>query len=282
MKSAFKVFVAGSKILAVLSIVSLFGFSIISVQTKQVVDDVWKQLGLTLPEANRNINSSFIYGNLYYTGAKYAKSIAVGDRVGIINQLVTYAKKYWNSNEFKTAYNDYRMRNKPAEPMKLPVTAESIKTQEKNRLEKNLKTAEEGLNSTNPKIKNGAPFRIENIKKELAALDDPNNATIKKRLDDAKRSDDYAVKLYNQAMEKFEMEYPTDPTTLLKKRLQQILDITENVDYAAELKNGNKFKLFVNPEYEKKPKEWKLAYRAGKQTTDAVRAAAQQWLKELK
>ena len=69
---------------------------------------------------------------------------------------------------------------------------------------------------------------------------------------------------------------------LLKKRLQEILDITADVDYAAELKDGyNGKKVFVNPAYEKKAAEWKLAYRAGKTTTDAVRAAAQQWLAEL-
>ena len=200
----------------------------------------------------------------------------------MVNQLVAYAKKYYSSAEFKAAYNDYRMKSKPAEPKKILITAESIKAQEKERLEKNLKIAEEGLNSTNPKIKNGAPLRIDNIKKELAALDDPNNATIKRRLDDVKRSDDNAMNLYNQGLQKFEMASPADPSTLLKKRLQEILTITEDVDYAAEVKDGGKFKVFVNPEYERKPKEWKLAYRAGKQATDAVRAAAQQWLKELK
>lgn len=267
---------------AALVVMGLFILFLISAKTKKITDDIWNQLGLTLPEAQRDINNSFIYGHFDYSGAKYAKNIAAGDRTAVVNQLVAYAKKYWTSKEFTTAYNNYRMRNKPAEPTKLPVTAESIKAQEKERLEKNLKTAEEGLNSTNPKIKNGAPTRIDNIKKELAALDDPNNATIKRRLDDARRSDDYALKLYEQALQKFEMEYPADPTILLKKRLQGILDITENIDYAAELQDRGRFKVFANPDYEKKPKEWKLAYRAGKQTTDAVRAAAQQWLKELK
>jgi hypothetical protein len=267
---------------AALVIMGLFVLFLISAKTKKVTDDIWNQLGLTLPEAQRDINNSFIYGHFDYSGAKYAKNIAAGDRTAVVNQLVAYTKKYWTSKEFTTAYNNYRMQKKPAEPTKLPVTAESIKAQEKDRLEKNLKTAEEGLNSTNPKIKNGAPTRIDNIKKELAALDDPNNATIKRRLDDARRSDDYALKLYEQALQKFEMEYPADPTILLKKRLQEILDITENIDYAAELQDRGRFKVFANPDYEKKPKEWKLAYRAGKQTTDAVRAAARQWLKELK
>lgn len=277
-----KLFIAAIKSFTGLLVLSLFSFFLLGAKTKKITDDIWQQLGLTLPEAQRDINNSFFYGHLDYSGARYAKNIAMGDRVAVVNQLVAYAKEYWTSKEFKTAYNDYRMRKKPAEPVKVPVTAESIKAQEKVRLEKNLKIAEEGLNSSNPKIKNGAPARIDNIKKELAALDDPNNATIKRRLDDARRSDDYALKLYGQALQKFETEYPADPTALLKKRLQEILDLTENVDYNAELQDKGKFKIFVNPEYERKSKEWKLAYRAGKQTTDAVRGAAQQWLKELK
>jgi len=34
--------------------------------------------------------------------------------------------------------------------------------------------------------------------------------------------------------------------------------------------------------YEKKSKEWKLAFRAGKETTDAIRTIAQKWLQEIK
>ena len=65
-----------------------------------------------------------------------------------------------------------------------------------------------------------------------------------------------------------------------------MLSITADVDYAAELKDaewqGKKWKVFVNPAYERKSKEWKLAYRVGKPVTDAVRTAAEKWLKEIK
>jgi len=39
--------------------------------------------------------------------------------------------------------------------------------------------------------------------------------------------------------------------------------------------------MFVNPLYERKQKEWKLAFRAGKPATDAMRAFAQKWITEL-
>lgn len=281
MISSFKQLTAVVKTVLFLAAAGIASSLFLAMKMKQRADDIWKQLGITLPQAQQDINNSFIYGRFQYTGAKNAGNIVMGDRVAMIHQLVAYAKNYYNSKDFKTAYSNYRTRVKPQEPVRMPVTAESIRAQEKLRLEKALKVAEEGLTSSNPKIKNGAPTRIENIKKELAALDDPNNPVVKRRLDDADRSYQYALKRHAQDMQKFETEYPEDPKFLLKKRLQQMLDLTENIDYTAELKDANKVKIFVNPEYEKKPKEWKLAFRAGKATTDAVRAAAQQWLKEL-
>jgi hypothetical protein len=39
---------------------------------------------------------------------------------------------------------------------------------------------------------------------------------------------------------------------------------------------------FVNQAYERKDGNWKLCYRAGRETVAAVRSAAQAWLKELR
>jgi len=155
--------------------ISLLCFFVVAVKTKKMTDDVWQQLGLTLPDAQLNIKNSILQGSLYYYGAKNAKNIIAGNRLAVINELVAYAKKYSSSPEFKASYKKDRDQMKPKPYEYVPATAESIKARERQRLETNLKTAEEGLNSTNPKIKNGAPLRIDNIKKEMAALDDPNN-----------------------------------------------------------------------------------------------------------
>jgi hypothetical protein len=279
---------ASLKIFIAFTIIASLCFFTVAMKAIKIADDVWKQLGLTSVDGNININVSVGSGALQYAGAKNAKNIAVGDRAGVINQLVAYAKKYTAGAEFKNDYkrrweaykNDWVRRNYKPEPV--TVTAESIKAEEKQRLEQQLKAAEQNLNSPNPKIKNGAPYAIENTKKQIAALEDPNNPVIKRRLDEANRMATASQKQYDESKQKFEAEHPEDPQVLIKKRLQQILDVTADVDYAAELKEGYKGKkVFVNPVYEKKPAEWKLAFRAGKAATDAVRAAAQQWLKEL-
>lgn len=263
--------------------ICFFCFFIVAMKAKEMTDDVWKQLGLTAADAQLNITNSFIKGNLYYFGAKNAKNVAIGDRVAVIDKLVEYAQKYYGSPEFKTAYRNYRTKMKPTEPEALPTaTVEEIKVAEKQRLEQQLKGAEANLNSPNSKIKNAAPYAIENIKKQLQALDDPNNPTIRRKIEDANRMNEAIRKQHNDKMQKFEANYPEDPQVLLKKRLQQIIEITADVDYAAELKEGFQGKkVFVNPIYEKKPADWKLAFRAGKPATDAVRTAAQEWLKKL-
>jgi len=281
-----KLLVIALKSFLAVSVISFFCFFAIAVKAKKSADDVWKQLGLTTADADMNIKNSVIQGSLYYYGAKNAANIITGNRVAIINDMVAYARKYSSSADFKANYKKYRDQMRPKPYDFTPATRESIKANEKQRLEMNLKIAEEGLNSPNPKIKNGAPSRIENIKKELAALDDPDNKTIKRLLDEDKRMNESVIKQNEEQLKNFEARYPEDPQVLIKKRLEQILDITADVDFAAELKDaewkGKKWKVFVNPAYEKKSKEWKLAFRAGKVTTDAVRAAAEKWLKEFK
>ncbi len=270
-----------SVLFAVLLVLCFSFFTIISRVNRQA-SDVWKQLGISEPQANKNIKNSFIYGNFQYYGARLAKDIVTGDRVSVVNQLVAHARKQWESAEFKSEYKKHRERSMPKPPERLPITAETIKAREKDRLEKNLKTAEANLNHPNTKISNSAPTAIEKIKKELAALEDPNNPLIKKRLDDAERSYQAGVKKYEDELKKFNDKYPEDSKILLQKRLLEILDITADVDYSAELKEERGKKKFVNPAYEKKRPEWKLAFRAGKEATEAVRAAARDWLGNLK
>lgn len=279
--SAKRILIAGFKTIGVVTFLAITASLFMAMKAGKMADDLWKQLGLEQSMANQNIKNSFMYGDFYYS-AKNAKNIATGDRAAVIRELLAYAKKYYSGAEFTKEYQDTRKRNMPREPQMQPITFESVKEREKQRLERNLKTAEANLNSPNPKIKNSAPTAIENIKKDLAALEDPNNPTIKRQLDAAARQHEFAIKRYQEDLVAFEEKYPADYKVMLKKRLQQVLDITSDVDYNAELKEQYKKKVFVNPVYEKKPAGWKLAYRAGKETTDLVRAEAEKWLKELK
>lgn len=74
-----------------------------------------------------------------------------------------------------------------------------------------------------------------------------------------------------------EDRYPADPNKLIKKRLEEFLEVSGSVDFDARL-NG---RMFANPEYESKSDKWKMCYRAGKEVVAAARDEAQKWLKEL-
>jgi hypothetical protein len=249
---------------------------------KLIADEVWKQLGLTQADANRNIMYSSFDGRINYSGVKNAKNITGSERITVVKELAAYAKQYCNSNEFKDQYKKLRERKKPKPPVDMRESVDVIRAREKARLENDLKVMESNINSPNPKLRNSVPGRIEAIKKQLSELNDPNNKVIKTKMDNDTRYYEQSVKAYNDALAKLDVQYPEHPQLLIKKRLEELLAATSDIDYAAELKEAYGKKVFVNPEYQKKSADWKLAYRAGKETTDAVRTIAQQWLQQIK
>jgi hypothetical protein len=254
----------------------------VSYKTAKLADDVWKQLGITQPDANRNILSSYLEGHFYYSGVKNAKNIVGNNRLAVVKELAAYAKQYTNSAEFKQQYQAYRTKRKPKPAVFPEETAEMIRAQERTRLENDIKTLEANINSPNPKLRNSIPARIEKAKKDLSELDNPDNKTVKMRLDNAARMREGYTKANEAALAKFEAAYPENPQLLIKKRLEELLAATADVDYSAELKEAFGKKVFVNPLYERKSSDWKIAFRAGKETTDAVRSIAQQWIQQIK
>jgi hypothetical protein len=75
---------------------------------------------------------------------------------------------------------------------------------------------------------------------------------------------------------------PADPKAALKLRLKRYLAVTADVKWGAKLKDQDGLKLFEDPALERKSREWKIAFRMGKDATDAARAFAKAWLAELK
>ena len=266
-------------LLLVLSMIMIF---FVSYKTAKLADDVWKQLGITQPDANRNIINSYLQGHFYYSGVKNAKNIVGNNRIAIVKELATYAKQYSNSAEFKQQYQEYRTRRKPSS-VDMPIeTAEMIRAHERTRLENDIKNLEANINSPNPKLRNSIPARIEQAKKDLKELDNPDNRTVKMRLDNANRMRENYLKAQQAELAKFEAAYPENPQLMIKKRLEELLAATADIDYNAELKEAYGKKVFVNPLYERKSPDWKIAFRAGKETTDAVRTIAQQWMQQIR
>jgi hypothetical protein len=69
--------------------------------------------------------------------------------------------------------------------------------------------------------------------------------------------------------------------TELRRRLAGFVKTAESIDFSAQTQRNAGKLVFVNPEFERKPSQWKLLYRLGKEPTLAAVDVAKQWLREL-
>ena len=115
-------------------------------------------------------------------------------------------------------------------------------------------------------------------------VDDPNNQMSSKEMDDMMlKSKAEEMREHQTNVATWEKEYPVSPAEMIKSRLTYFLQLSATVDFNAKLGPGeNGLKIFLNKAYEDKPSDWKLIFRAGKESTDAARAVATQWLGEMK
>jgi hypothetical protein len=249
---------------------------------KQKIDDLWKQLGIEQQVANTSIKESFLSGYLKFYTARNIKNIASGDKVAVAQDLLNYTKQYVNT-QFKAAYEKERALSMPHEPQLRPLrTKEEIQKEEVDNLEKSIKKTEADMKTMNDDMKKIFAAGIEQNKKMLAEYKKPGYQLFDLIAQGDKDQQQREVADYKQALKDWETRYPADYKLVIKERLQKLLDVTKDVDFSAALKDVNGKKKFVNPSYESKKPEWKMAFRAGKEVTELTRTFAQQWLGELK
>lgn len=88
---------------------------------------------------------------------------------------------------------------------------------------------------------------------------------------------------YQEGLAAWEAQYPPSPDAMIKMRLKYFLELSATVDFNAKLSKGPYGKMvFVNQEYESKSADWKLIFRSGKESVEAARAVAKEWLGGMK
>jgi hypothetical protein len=232
-------------------------------------------------EGTTQIRESFMFGYLQYYGARNIKKIATGDRVAVAKDLLAYTKQYVQSETFKKEYASGRLASKPIvpEPAK---TEEQLRKEQLDKMKEDIAKMEKAVKTGPAEFKKIYEDNLKMQQKALKEFEDPNNKTIKYMVQSEKSNYDYRVNRYNKEIKEWEESSPENPMILVKKRLQEVLDITKDVDFNAELTVKYGKKVFVNPTYERKHANWKYAFRAGKEVTETVRAFAQQWISEIK
>lgn len=270
----------GLRLMAVAVALTLSVALLLSFKTSRTYSDVWQQLGLTEKDGAAHVQQSFIYGYLQYAGVSRARHIAAGDRAAVARDMLAFTRTYLQGEEFKKAYGQLRERNKPTEPEQ-PQTEAQIRKKNIDAMKEGIANVEKGMKTANAEMKKILQGTLEMFQKQLKDYEDPNNEMVKLMAQGALQNYEYQVTAYKEDLKKWEKEYPANPTPFVKKRLEQMLVATRDIDYDAQLTERNGKKYFARPEYERKSREWKMGFRAGKEVTETARAYVQQWIREL-
>jgi hypothetical protein len=229
---------------------------VLSFAAFRYADDILQKLGIEPDAAQYSIQRNIFSENvLNIPRAKLLSSVITGDKKALARELCIYIREYCESKEFLAAYLKERELRKPtSEPQKL-LDAETIK-----QMEDLAKMYEEWSRNTSYDAKTRESFKTQaaDIRKQLETEKDPHpNKT------------------------KWEKEFPVNPSALIRKKLEEAVNIIESVDFNATT-TVNKYgqKIFDNLEHEKKSKKWKACYRAGKEVCDEVKIFIKNWLKE--
>jgi flagellar biosynthesis GTPase FlhF len=243
------------------------------------IDDYLSEMKTTKPQVQEFIQDDFGYGTFAYPSA--CSKIPQAKRASIVRAVGDFAKAFTTSDTFRQWYARYRDQHKPSPPEALKSMDESRKEQiaaMKTQIAEQEKAAASAPNEQKALYKD----IIASMKKALTDLENTDKSQDASMNQYIQQANEAAEKDYKQKLADFEREYPAgDPRPLVKKRLQTFLKSTENVDFNAKLVQKGKVMVFENPAYEKKDSNWKLAYRAGKDATQAARAFAQTWMKQL-
>jgi hypothetical protein len=272
MKRKFLTGIAAAALTIVMS-----SFALVSYKANKMMEEFWKQLGLTEEQAKQSIITSFTNNGMSSWGK--AKAIATGNRAAIVTDAGNYAKQYINSPAFQNEYRKWRDGQLKSFNLVPPVTREQIVKKRITEAEGVIKTYENLLKTTtDPNAKKDFKMALEYSTKQLAEFKSGKSAQI----DYEVKQEEKRYKEQKDAQDALTKKVPESHLEFVKARLKEFLEITEGIDYNAKLIQRNDKKYFANLAYESKNAKWKMAFRAGKEVTETARTFVQQWLKELK
>jgi len=251
-----------------------------SFRLQQAYTDLWQQLGIARESGTQAIKESFFNGYLQYYGARNIKNITTGDKAAVTKDLLQFTRQYVESEAFKKAYDTYRQERKPQVPEKEKSEAD-IRDEQVASLQKSIAELEKSLKTQTGDLKKILEESLATLRQQKKEYEKPDNEIIKMMAQGEKMQHEQHVKEYEQQTEKWKMDFPESSKAFVKARLQEMLNVTKDVDYNAQLVERYNKKYFSNPVYEKKPANWKYAFRAGKEVTETARAFAQEWMKTL-
>lgn len=243
--------------------------------------DVFATLGSNETEARLQIFSSFSSGFVTPAGTAEVFKVATAEgRAAIVRAVIAFARTYSTSADFARRYATFRDDQKPAAP-DAGKSGDQLRAERRRGLEAGIANAKK-MAKEMPAMKKDMDQLAAVLKKQLAELG--KDRTLNKQVDETlKQANQGLAAEYKTKVMAWEKKYPADPKAIVVLRLREFLAESATVDFSAKaaLSKEKKKQLFVNPEHELKPLQWKMMYRAGKPAVEAARAAAQEWLNSL-
>lgn len=239
------------------------------------------QLGIGVEQAQRMVLDGVQTGNVYPGSARGALQAASPEqRAAWVEATLGWVKTYAQSAQFAAAYASAREQSKPMPPPTPERSVDDELRARKAEMEQQFEEGRKNAAALPAEQRAAVEAGLAQAREAMAAMEkDPQMAQMQRQALEADRTQ--RQQEYDKALSDWEQRYPVDPKALIKQRLQEFLALSGTVDFAAATKaDGNKVR-FVNPEYERKPANWKLCFRAGKPAVDAARAFATSWEKEL-
>ncbi len=192
---------------------------------------------------------------------------------------LAWIKSYVSSAEFKAAYAAAARAEKPEAPAPRP-SADDQTNRMKADMEKSIAEMKKNMGAMDAEMKKVMEASIQAMRAQMKRMEeDPQQKQLMRQMAEMSAAEDKQG--HEEKLKEWERRYPADPRSLIKSRIREFLAVSAGVDFAAKLLPRGDKMVFANDDYEQKPAEWKLCFRAGKEATGAARAFAAGWLAEL-
>lgn len=242
--------------------------------------DLWGKLGISEAQGKTASVEALAGGSVpFYMVAKAVKAAPPAARAALVVEALTWVKSFVGSAEFKAAYAARRKERRPEAPASKGTPDQRVKAQQDEQ-RKSLEEARKNLASLPPELRKEMEAALKQMEETIKKTEaDPEMQALAKKMAVAGDQDEQAQ--YKTRVAEWEKDYPADSTALVASRLKQFIDTCGDVDFAAKLTARDGKMHFAEQRYQEKSSEWKLCFRAGRETTEAARGFARSWLAEL-
>lgn len=235
------------------------------------------RLGLSDAQAQDALLRSLEDGGLSVSSSTTRAFVALppAARATLVDAAFTWTKTYATSAAFKTAYLHARDEEKP----EAPAFAGSVDDELKRKQDEQAKSLEQSRSVLAMLPADQRAQMEATITQAEAQWKDPTMVALLRQGVVADRAQKQQA--YQADLERWQQTRPADPLVLVARRLRDFLELSATVDFNAKLEGSGTDRRFVNEDYQSKPSDWKMCFRAGPDAVAAARRDAAAWLKEL-